>query len=284
MSVPIITLNDGNMIPQFGLLVSYSNKEEVENDVKEDLKAGFRHIHTTHNKNDQISVGKAIKNSEIPRTEIFITSELCITEYGEDVTSKAIDEMLKRFNIDYIDLLLIAEAFNDYVGAYKAMERAKKEGKVKSIGLHNFTGEYLDEILNKCDVKPAILYVEAHPHCDRRELIQKLEPYGTKIETSTHPELQKKFCQEDDVFKCIQKDHKEYDLYSILCSWYIQKGFIALRPYGMIISPPLENIKLDLTNQEMEDIAGINKNKLYCTFSREDRKKLLEMEFNIKIK
>ena len=214
MSVPIIKLNDGNTIPQFGITIS--SQEKAEEIVKDALNAGIRHIHTSHDNKNEESIGKAVKQSGIPRKDIFITSELSISENGEEITSKAIDEMLKRFDMEYIDLLLIMVAYNDYVGAYKALEKAKNEGKVKSIGLHNFEDEYLDDILKNCKIQPAIDFVEAHPHNDQRELIQKLQPYGTKIVTFTFPEI-KEYLSKVEVFKKLENKYKDCNFYDILC-------------------------------------------------------------------
>ena len=183
MTQPYITLNDGNKIPQMGYGVFLISKDDdAEKCVLEALKVGYRHIDTAHAYFNERGVGRAMKKSGVPRKDIFLTSKLWITEYGEEASYAAIDKMLKRLDTDYIDLLLLHQPFNDYVGAYKAMEKAQKEGKVKSIGISNFYGEHLDDILTKCTVKPAVNQVETHPYFDQRDLVKKLEPYGTKIE------------------------------------------------------------------------------------------------------
>ena len=271
MSVPIIELNDGNKIPQFGLKILYEDKpEEI---VKIALNVGCRLFHIAHDSKNKELIGEAIKNSGIPRKDIFFASEIWSTEYGEDVTYKAVDEMLKKFGMDYIDLVFIMVPYSDYVGAYKALERAQKEGKVKSIGLRNFEDEYLDDILNDCNVKPAIDFVEAHPHNDQRELIKKLEPYRTKIMTSTYPEIEH-YLSNVEVFKELEAKYKGCNFYDILCQWFRQKGFIALQPAYEETTKPLENSNWELTNEEMEKIAALNQNKLYYTLSREDRSKI----------
>ena len=174
MSKLYITLNDGNKIPQIGIgLFLINNDEDAENNVLEALKIGYRHIDTAHAYLNERGVGSAIKKSGIPRKEIFLTSKLWITEYGKETSYKAINKMLKRFDTDYIDLLLLHQPYNDYVNAYKDMEKAQKEGKIRSIGISNFYGEQLDDILKKCNVKPAVNQVECHPYFDQRELIKK---------------------------------------------------------------------------------------------------------------
>ena len=162
---PLLKMNNGLMIPQLGFGV-YLIKDlaEAEKACLEAFKVGYRHIDTAHRYDNERGVGTAIKKSGIPRKDIFITTKLSPTEFGEDVSYKAINDMLKRLDTDYIDLLLIHHPFNDYIGAWKAMEKAVKEGKVKSIGLSNFEGKHWQEILNICTIKPAILQIEGHPY------------------------------------------------------------------------------------------------------------------------
>ena len=137
--VPLITLNNGNTIPQLGYGVyCIEGNEKTENCVLEALKIGYRHIDTAHAYQNEKGVGSAIKKSGIPRNEIFLTSKLWYTEYGEGKSLEAIDKMLKRLDTDYIDLLLLHFPFDDYIGAYKDMEKALESGKVKNIGISNF--------------------------------------------------------------------------------------------------------------------------------------------------
>jgi len=129
-----ITLNDGNKIPQYGIGVyMIPEGEETIHAVSEALKLGVRHIDTAHAYQNERSVGKAVKESGINRQEIWITTKLWPSEYGEGKTSAAIDKMLKRLDTDYIDLLLLHQQFGDYLGAWKDMEKAVKAGKVRSI-------------------------------------------------------------------------------------------------------------------------------------------------------
>ena len=122
-------------------------------------------------------------------------------------------------------------------------------------------------------MKPAIDFVEAHPHNDQRELITKLEPYRTKIMTSTYPEIEH-YLSNVEMFKELEAKYKDCNFYDILCKWFRQKGFIALQPAYEETTKPLENSNWELTNEEMEKIAALNQNKLYYTLSREDRSKI----------
>ena len=275
MTQPIITLNDGNKIPQLGYGVFLISKDEdAEKCVLEALKVGYRHIDTAHAYFNERGVGKAIKKSGIPRKDIFLTSKLWITEYGEEVTYKAIDKMLKRLDTDYIDLLLLHHPFNDYVGAYKAMEKAQKEGKVKSIGISNFYGEELDDILTKCTVKPAVNQVETHPYFDQRDLVKKLEPYGTKIEAWYPLGHGDKNLINEPIFVKLSEKYKKTNSQVIL-RWHIQKGFIVFPKSLTHIKENFEIFDFELTKEEMDEIAKVHKNKRYFNPSRDEYLKIL---------
>ena len=124
-NVPMVQLNNGILMPQFGLGTFLQPSDSVcEQSCLTALKAGYRHIDTAHAYNDEAGVGRAVKNSGIPREEIWITSKLWPTEYGEGKTLKAIDEMLERMQLDYIDLLYVHQPVGDFVGAWRDMEKA----------------------------------------------------------------------------------------------------------------------------------------------------------------
>ena len=181
---PLLKMNNGLMIPQIGFGVFLiKDLAEAEKACLEAFKVGYRHIDTAHRYDNEKGVGAAIKKSGIPRKDIFITSKLSPTEFGEEVSYNAINAMLKRLDTDYIDLLLLHHPFNDYIGAWKAMERAVKEGKVKSIGLSNFEGKHWQEILDICTIKPAILQIEGHPYFNQQKLKERSEKIGTLVET-----------------------------------------------------------------------------------------------------
>ena len=276
MTQTYITLNDGNKIPQMGIVVfMIPNDDDAEKTVLEALKVGYRHIDTAHAYLNERGVGRAVKKSGIPRKDIFITTKLWITEYGEEASYKAIEKMLKRLDTDYIDLLLLHQPYNDYIGAYKAMEKAQKEGKVKSIGISNFYGEQLDDILTKCKVKPAVNQVECHPYFDQRDLMKKLEPYGTKIEAWYPLGHGNKGLIDEPVFTKLAKKYKKTNS-QIILRWHIQKGIIVFPKTQTHIKENFEIFDFQLTKEEMEEIAKIHKNKpFYDVSDREQQYKQL---------
>ena len=183
--------------------------------------------------------------------------------------------MLKRLETDYIDLLLLHQPFNDYLGAYKAMEKAQKEGKVKSIGISNFYGEQLDDILKNCTVKPAVNQVECHPYYNQRDLMKKLEPYGTKIEAWYPLGHGNRGLIDEPVFTKLAKKYKKTNS-KIILRWHIQKGIIVFPKTQTHIKENFEIFDFQLTKEEMDEIAKIHKNKpLYDISDREQQYKQL---------
>jgi diketogulonate reductase-like aldo/keto reductase len=175
-----LTLNDGNVIPQFGLgLYQLPEGTETQNIVKTALELGYRHLDTAHAYQNETSVGQAIQDSEISNSEIWITSKLWPSDYEQ--APEAIERMLKRLKVKQIDLLLLHQQVGNYRKAWIALENAVKEGKVKSIGISNFDGERLVDLFNFADIKPSVIQVETHPYHQQIELQEFLKPYGTKL-------------------------------------------------------------------------------------------------------
>ena len=183
--VPVVKLNNGVEMPRFGLGTFAQGSNEIcKQSCLTALKAGYRHIDTAHAYYDEEGVGEAVKESGIPRGEIWITSKLWPTEYGEGKTLKAIDEMLARLQTDYIDLLYVHQPVGDYLGAWKDMEKAVKMGKVRALGISNF--DYNDEmwntIMDSATIKPAVLQIECHPYAQRIEMRKKAASAGIQME------------------------------------------------------------------------------------------------------
>ena len=183
MNQTYLTLNNGCKIPQFGLGVyMVQGDEATKKNCLEAFDLGYRHVDTAHAYQNERGVGQAVKESGIPREEIWITSKLWPSEYGEGITMEGINKMLERLDTDHIDLLLLHQQFGDYIGAWRDMEKAVRAGKVRSIGLSNFESERLEEVLEIATIKPAVLQVECHPYYQQEALKKRIESYGTIIE------------------------------------------------------------------------------------------------------
>ncbi len=277
MTQTFITLNDGNKIPQFGLGVyQVPEGEATINSVKTALEMGVRHIDTAHAYQNERSVGRAVKESGIPREEIWITTKLWPSEYGEGKTSDAIDKMLKRLDTDYIDLLLLHQQFGDYIGAYKDMQKAVKDGRVKSIGLSNFESERLEEVLNMAEIYPSVLQVECHPYYQQNELKKRIEKYGTVIE-SWYPigHGDKGLINESLFTKLAQKYNKTN--VQIILRWHIQEGTIVFpRSTNPVhIKENFEIFDFELTQDEMNEIRKLDSGKRFFNMTLEQQEQML---------
>jgi len=277
MEQTYIALNDGNKIPQFGLGVyQVPEGEATINSVKTALEMGVRHIDTAHAYQNERSVGKAVKESGIPRNEIWITTKLWPSEYGEGKTSQAIDKMLKRLDTDYIDLLLLHQQFGDYIGAYKDMQKAVKDGRVKSIGLSNFESERLEEVLAMAEIPPSVLQVECHLYYQQNELKKRVEKYGTVIE-SWYPigHGDKNLINEPLFTKLGQKYGKTN--VQIILRWHIQEGTIVFpRSTNPVhIKENFEIFDFELTQDEMNEIRKLDSGKRFFNMTLEQQEQML---------
>ena len=277
MGQTYITLNDGNKIPQFGLGVyQVPEGEATINAVKTALEMGVRHIDTAHAYQNERSVGKAVNESGISRGEVWITTKLWPSEYGEGKTSDAIDKMLERLDTDYIDLLLLHQQFGDYIGAYKDMQKAVKDGRVKSIGLSNFESERLEEVLAMAEIPPSVLQVECHPYYQQNELKKRIEKFGTVIE-SWYPigHGDKNLINEPLFTKLGQKYGKTN--VQIILRWHIQEGTIVFpRSTNPVhIKENFEIFDFELTEEEMNEIRKLDSGKRFFNMTLEQQEQTL---------
>ncbi len=277
MEQTYIALNDGNKIPQFGLGVyQVPEGEATINSVKTALEMGVRHIDTAHAYQNERSVGRAVKESGIPREEIWITTKLWPSEYGEGKTSDAIDKMLKRLDTDYIDLLLLHQQFGDYIGAYKDMQRAVKDGRVKSIGLSNFESERLEEVLNMAEIYPSVLQVECHPYYQQNELKKRVEKYGTVIESWYPIGHGDKGLINEPLFTKLGQKYGKTNV-QIILRWHIQEGTIVFpRSTNPVhIKENFEIFDFELTEDEMNEIRKLDSGKRFFNMTLEQQEQML---------
>ena len=258
--IPSIELNNGQKIPQLGYGVYLiPNNGETEKCVLEALKIGYRHIDTAHIYENEKEVGLAIKKSGIPREEIFITSKLWISEYGPGKTLTAIDKMLKRLDLEYIDLILLHFPFNDYIGAYKDLEKAYEEGKVKNIGISNFEDKKLEELCEQAKIKPVLNQVELHPYFQQNELRKRMEKYNCKIEAWAPLGHALTDIFNEEIIKKLAENHKKTPA-QIILRWNIQKGIITI-PKSQKPERIKENIQIfdfELTDEEIKEIDSLD--------------------------
>ena len=178
-----ITLNDGNKIPAvgFGVFLIPADGPTYEA-VRTALDAGYRHIDTAAAHFNEADVGRAVRDSGIPREELFITSKLWLQDYGYKAAKKGLETSLEKLGMDYVDLYLLHQPYGDVAGAWKALETAKAEGKIRSIGVSNMTPKIWKQFAPQFQTLPAVNQVECNPFFQQRELRELLAKAGVKIE------------------------------------------------------------------------------------------------------
>ena len=178
-----VQLNDGNKIPAIGFGVfMIPNDGPTYEAVLEALKAGYRHIDSAAAYFNEEDVGRAVRDSGIPREEIFVTSKLWLQDHGYEAAKNGIVRSLRKFNLGYIDLYLVHQPYGDVEGAWKAMEEAKAEGKVKSIGVSNMTPALWKKFVPQFETKPAVNQVEFNPLYQQKEIRKLMALTDTKLE------------------------------------------------------------------------------------------------------
>lgn len=267
-NVPLLRLNNGIEMPQFGLgTFMIPDGDVAKNAVLTALKNGYRHIDTAHAYGNERSVGQAVRESGIPREEIWVTSKLWPNEYGEGKTLPAIDKMLRRFGFDYVDLLYLHQPVGDYVGAWKELEKAVEQGKVRAIGISNF--DYNDELFNAMagmKVKPAAMQIECHPYAQRTYWQKRLKEDGIVLECwyplggrQSRGEL-----LEDPVINRIARAHGKTAA-QVIIRWHIQEGFSVIPGTDNpdYIKENISVFDFSLTDEEMQAVRSLNKEKRY---------------------
>lgn len=254
-------LNNKVEIPQIGLGTFMIEPKDAEVSVREALKMGYRLIDTANAYINERAVGRGIKESGVDRSEIFVSTKLWPSEYENE---NAINETLERLGLDYIDLLFLHQPAGNYIAGYKMLEKAYKEGKIKAIGISNFEGKYIEEILTKFETKPQIIQVEAHPYYTQDELRKTLDKYDIKL-MSWYPigHGDKKLIEEN-IFKELGKKYNKTPV-QIILRWHIQMGFVVIPGSKNIehIKDNLDILDFELTKDEMNEISKINKNIRY---------------------
>lgn len=269
------TLNNGIKMPMAGIGTFLLTPDQAESAVLEALKDGYRLIDTANAYVNEKAVGRAMKKSGLTREDIFLETKIWPSFYMQE---DAVEKTLERLDTDYIDLLLIHQPSGNYVAGCRLMEKAYKEGKVKAIGLSNFTKEQIQEILDICEVKPTVLQTEVHPYFQELELKEFLTKEDIKIQAWYPLGHGDAALLNDETIVELGKKYQKSTA-QIILRWHIQAGNIVIPG-----SKNPEHIKANfdlfdfaLTEDEMKKISGLDKNVRYYTSTPELLKKYAEM-------
>ncbi|WP_246943352.1 aldo/keto reductase [Bacillus pinisoli] len=259
-----VTLNNGVKMPQLGFGVWQVTDEEATTAVAKAIEVGYRSIDTAMIYKNEKGVGEAIKNSSVPREDLFITTKVWNSDQGYENTLRAFDESLERLGLDYVDLYLVhwpTPQFDEYVDTYKALEKLYHDGKVKAIGVCNFEIEHLERLLKECEVVPVLNQIECHPYLSQKELKEYCASHNIFVEAWSPLEQGGEVLQNEEI-KLMANAHKKSPAQVIL-RWHIQNNTIVI-PKSVTPSRIEENFNVfdfELSGDEMAQIDNLNKNR-----------------------
>ncbi|PYE90394.1 aldo/keto reductase [Phyllobacterium leguminum] len=260
MTMPRIKLNDGHEIPQLGFGVWQVSNDEAAGVVGKALETGYRHIDTAAAYGNEEGVGKALKQSSLPRGEIYLTTKLWNTDQGYDSALKAFDASLKRLGADYVDLYLIhwpVPAQDRFPDSWRALIKLREDGLVKSIGVSNFRIADLERIIKETGVTPVLNQIELHPQFQQNELRVFHEKKG--IATEAWSPLGRGTILENAVLKQIAAKHGKTTA-QIVLRWHLDIGNIVI-PKSSTPSRIQENFDVfdfRLSSGEHDTISDLN--------------------------
>lgn len=254
-------LNNGVQIPAIGLGTFQMSPDAAQKAVTDALNVGYRLIDTANGYLNEKAVGRGIKDANVKREDVFLSSKLWPTVYTDPT---AVDQTLERLGTDYLDLLFLHQPAGDFIAGYRQLEKAYREGKIKAIGISNFHDQKLTRLLAEAEIKPQVIQAEAHPYYTQDAVRETLKEYGTRL-MAWYPlgHGDKSLINEPVFTELAKKYHKSNA--QIILRWHTQMGFIVIPG-----STNPEHIKANadifdftLTDDEMAAIAKINKNKRY---------------------
>lgn len=257
-----VKLNNGVEMLMLGYGVYQVTKEECERCVLDALKAGYRLIDTAQSYFNEEEVGSAIKKSSVPREEIFLTTKVWIEHYGYEEAKKSIINSMKKLQVDYIDLVLMHQPFNDYYGTWRAMEELYKEGKIKAIGISNFYPDRMVDITSFAKIKPMVNQIEIHPHYQQTEAIKWNKKYGLQVEAWAPFGEGRGGLFGNEILKNIGNKYGKTPAQVIL-RWHLQRGVVVI-PKSTHYERMVENFNVfdfKLSEEDMNLISTLDKNK-----------------------
>lgn len=254
-----VTLNNGVEMPQVGYGVYQVSPAECERCVADALATGYRMIDTAQAYHNEEGVGDAVKKSGIARDELFLVSKVWISSYGYDRAKASIDESLRRLGTDYIDLMLLHQPYCDRYGAYRALEAAYREGKVRAIGVSNFYPDHFVDLASNAEVVPAVNQVETHVFDQQTAAQRLMEEFGTRIMAWAPLAEGRNGFFTNPVLEAIGRKYGKSVAQAAL-RWLVQRGVIII-PKSVHVERMEQNLDLfdfSLTDEDMAQIAALD--------------------------
>jgi 2,5-diketo-D-gluconate reductase A len=260
---PVVDLLDGNTIPKLGLGVYKVDNDLAAPLVSHALTNGYRLIDTASMYENEVGVGRGIVDSGVPRDQVQVATKFWLDDLGYENTLKAFDKSLKLLGLDYLDIYLIHWPAPKrgllYVDSWKAMEKLKNEGLVRSIGVCNFHPHHVDEILKVAEHKPVLNQVELHPWLTQEKVLEYDNSHSI-LTQAWSPLARGKILEEDMLAELAQSHGKS--VAQIVLRWHIQRG-IAVIPKSNSMERITENMNVfdfELSEQEIASISSLNSN------------------------
>ncbi|WP_295730752.1 aldo/keto reductase [uncultured Limosilactobacillus sp.] len=260
-NVPTIKLNDGVEMPTLGFGVfQVPDLTEAEKAVTEAIETGYRLIDTATAYQNEEAVGKAIKNSSVNRDDIFVTSKLWVSDFSYERAKKGIDASLQKLGLDYMDLYLLHQPYGDTMGAWRALEEAQKEGKIRAIGVSNFYADQLQDLMLTMPVKPVINQIEVNPWYQQDAEVKFAQSQGVRVEAwAPFAEGKHNIFKNDTIAEIAAKYGKTTG--QVILRWLLQRG-ITVIPKSVHQQRMAENIDVfdfELSDDDMKKMASLDK-------------------------
>ena len=261
------TLSNKVKMPAVGIGTFLMTPAQAEQAVYDALSCGYRMIDTAQAYMNERAVGRGMKKSGVPREDIFLSTKIWASQY---LTENTVEKSLELLDTDYIDLRIIHQPAGDFMAGYRKLEKAYKEAKIKSIGISNFHGKKLEKLLSECEIKPHVIQMEAHPYYMDTETIDMLEECGCRVMAWYPLGHGDKALINEPVFANLAQKYGKSNA-QIILRWHIQVGnqVIPGSTNPEHIKANADIFDFELTAEEMEQIAGINKNVRYYKASNE---------------
>ena len=220
-------LYNGVEVPANGFGVYQVSKEDCKESVLTALKTGYRHIDTAQSYFNENEVGEALKESDVPRKEIFLTTKVWIDNYGEGKTYDSVVESLKKLQTDYLDLILLHQPVGDYYAAYRDLEKLYEEGKVRAIGVSNFYPDRLVDLCMFAKIKPMVNQIEVNVFNQQVEAKKWADKYGVVLEAWAPFAEGRNNMFHNEVLQAIGEKHNK-SVAQVILRWLYQRGIVSL--------------------------------------------------------
>lgn len=262
-NVPTVKLNNGVEMPTLGFGVfQVPDLSQAEQAVTDAIETGYRLIDTATAYQNEEAVGKAIKNSSVNRDEIFVTSKLWVSDFNYERAKKGIDTSLQKLGLDYMDLYLLHQPYGDTMGAWRALEEAQKEGKIRAIGVSNFYADQLQDLMLTMPVKPAVNQIEVNPWYQQDAEVNFAQSQDVRVEAwAPFAEGKHNIFTNETIAEIAAKYGKSNG--QVILRWLLQRG-ITVIPKSVHQNRMAENIDVfdfELSDDDMKKMASLDKNE-----------------------